>query len=187
RQRAEIAIAAERRLQQLVILASRDLHRAKALEVISHELSVEQLEAAGAQTRDQVDEGDLGRVAHAVEHALAEEGAAERDAVEPTDQSIVFEDLNAVAVAAAGKLTIKDAEPRSDPRTLTPGLRLGAAVQHAVEVAVDGHGKAVRSHRARQPSGQVKAIERDDPAHLRLDPIERRIVRALGHGKDAAS
>jgi hypothetical protein len=32
-----------------------------------------------------------------------------------------------------------------------------------------------------------KTIERNDAAHLRLDPIERRVVGAVRHGKDAAS
>src|SRR3954462_10373795 len=143
RQRAEIAIAAERRFQQLVILASRDFDRTKALEVIGDELSVEQLEAAGPQTRDQVDEGDLGGVARAVEHALAEEGAAERDAVEPADQRVAVVDLNAMAMAALVELAVEHANAGVDPGTLAPGLRLGAAIQHAVEVAVDHHGEAV--------------------------------------------
>ena len=43
---------------------------------------------------------DLGGVARAVEHALAEEGAAERDAVEPADQLVAVIDLDGVAMAA---------------------------------------------------------------------------------------
>ena len=66
------------------------------------------------------------------------------------------------------------------------GLRLGAAVEHGVEVAVDGDGEAVGAHRAGEPRRQVKAIERNDAAHLRLDPVERRVLRALRHRKDAA-
>src|SRR5262249_4477748 len=186
RQRAKVAITAERCFQQLVILAPRDLDRTKALEVVGHKLSIEQLEAAGPQTRDQVDEGDLGSVARAVEHALAEEGAAERDAVEPTDQQIAVVDLNAVAMAALVELAIEHTDAGIDPGALAAGLRLSAAIQHAVEVAVDHHGKAVRSHRTREPAGQMKTVERNDPAHLGLNPVERRIVRALGHGKDAA-
>src|SRR5689334_1343233 len=73
RQRTEIAVAAEGCFQQLVILAPRDLDCAKALEVVGHELSVEQPEATGPQTCDQMNKGDLGRVSGAMEHALAEE------------------------------------------------------------------------------------------------------------------
>ena len=32
----------------------------------------------------------------------------------------------------------------------------------------------------------MKAIERNDAAHVRLDPIERRIVRAFRHRENAA-
>ena len=62
-----------------------------------------------------------------------------------------------------------------------------AALEHAVEVAVHGDGEAVGAHRADEPRRHVKTIERNDAAHLRLDPIERRVVGAVRHGKDAAS
>src|SRR6185369_51997 len=143
-------------------------------------------EAAGAQARDQMDERDLGRVARAMEHAFAEEGAAERDAVEAADQRVAVVDLDAVAMPALVELVVEHADAGIDPGALTPWLRLGAAVQHAVEVAVDHHRKAVRSHRTGEPARQVKTVEWNDPAHLRLDPVERRIVRALSHRKDAA-
>src|SRR5262249_54323545 len=142
RQRREIAITAERRFQQLVILAPRDLNRTKALEVVGDKLGIEQLEAAGPQTRDQMDEGDLGGVARAVEHALAEEGAAERDPVKTPDQRVAVVDLDAVAMAALVELAIEHADAGIDPGALAAGLWLGAAIQHAVEVAIDHHGKA---------------------------------------------
>ncbi len=49
-------------------------------------------------------------------------------------------------------------------------------------VTVKRSERTVRASRAEH----VKAVERDDAAHLRLDPIERRILRVLRHGKDAA-
>src|SRR5215813_13309550 len=85
------------------------------------------------------------------------------------------------------ELVVEHADAGIDPGALTPWLWLGAAVQHALEVTVDRYGEAVRSHGARKPSGQVKTVERDDPAHLGLDPVERWIVRAFGHGEYAAS
>ena len=47
-----------------------------------------------------MDERDLAGVGLPREHALAEEGAAERDAVEPADQLAVAPGLDAVGVAA---------------------------------------------------------------------------------------
>ena len=67
-----------------------------------------------------------------------------------------------------------------------PGSRLGAAVDHRVEVAVDGDLEAVRAHGAREPRRDVEALERNDAALVRLDPIERRVVGAFRHRKDAA-
>jgi hypothetical protein len=52
-------------------------------------LRVEEVEAAGAQARNQVGEGDLRGVAGAAEHALAEEGRAQPHAVEATDKFAV--------------------------------------------------------------------------------------------------
>ena len=51
------------------------------------ELGVEELEAAGAEAGDEVDEGDLRGVALTAEHALAEERRTEDDAVEAAHQS----------------------------------------------------------------------------------------------------
>jgi hypothetical protein len=51
---------------------------------------------------------------------------------------------------------------------------------------VDADAELVGAHRARKPARHMKGIERNDAALLRLDPIERRIVGALRHRKDAA-
>ena len=61
-----------------------------------------------------------------------------------------------------------------------------AAVEHCIKIAVDPHGEPAGTHRARQPGRYVEAIERNDAAPLRLDPVKRRIVSAFGHGEDAA-
>ena len=67
--------------------------------MVGDELRVEQPVAAGFEPRDQMHQRDLGSVARAVEHAFAEEGAAERDAVEPADQIVAVIDFDAVAMA----------------------------------------------------------------------------------------
>src|SRR5262249_50005006 len=113
-ERAEIAFAQQRRLQQLVILPPRQLDRTEGLEVIGHELGVEQLEAAGLEPRHQVHERDLGGIARAVKHALAEEGAAERDAVEAADQRLVLVDLEAVAMPPLVQLAVELADALVD-------------------------------------------------------------------------
>ncbi len=78
--------------------------------MLGHELGVEQAEAAGPQPRHEVDERDLRGVALAVEHALAEEGAAEPHAVEAADQPAVAPDLDRVAVAEVEQLAVEAAD-----------------------------------------------------------------------------
>src|SRR5262249_58751686 len=92
----------------------------------------------------------------------------------------------AVAMAALVELAIQHADARIDPGARAAGAGSGAALEHRVEVAIDGDRETVGAHGAREAARHVKALERDDAAHLRLEPIERRILRALRHGKDAA-
>ena len=89
-------------------------------------------------------------------------------------------------MAALMKLAIEGADARVDPgaRAAGPGFRAG--LDHGVEVAVDGNGETIGAHRADQPRRHVKAIERNDAAQLRLEPIERRVVGAFRHREDAA-
>ena len=87
-----------------MVLAARHLDRAERLEMVGHELSVEQREAAGAKPCDQMHQRHLRGVARAMEHTLAEERAAEAYAVEPADEFAVFIGLDAVAMADAEEL-----------------------------------------------------------------------------------
>ena len=149
-------------------------------------LGVEQGEAAGDQAGDEMDQRHLRGIACAVEHALAEERAAEVDAVKPADQGIVLPHLHAVAMAEAGEPGIEGADAAVDPGVVAAGFRLGAAVDHLAERLVDGDRETVRAHGAGQPGGDFQAVERDDAALFRLDPEQGRIVGAFRHRKDAA-
>jgi len=77
----EIRFASDRLVEQRGIAPPRDLDRAKAAQVLGDILGVEQFEAAGDQPRHQMHQRHLRGVADAMKHALAEEGAAEADAV----------------------------------------------------------------------------------------------------------
>jgi hypothetical protein len=79
------------------------------------ELRVEQSEAAIFQPGDQVDEGDLARVAGSREHALAEERAAEMHAVKPSHKLSVLPDLHGVAMAQRKQFAIKAPDAPIDP------------------------------------------------------------------------
>jgi hypothetical protein len=66
-----------------------------------HELAIEKRVAAHLQARDQPGEGDLRRVRGLAEHALAEEGAAERDPVKTAGEGIAVPDFDRMGVAEA--------------------------------------------------------------------------------------
>src|SRR6202012_640456 len=128
----------------------------------------------------------LGGVASAVKHALAEKGAAEIDAIEPTDEIVVLPDFDAVAMAKRMQPAVEVADAPVDPGVLAALLRRGAAGDHGLERTVDRDREGAGTPLAREPRGDAKALERDHAAHLRLDPEQRRIVGALGHREDAA-
>ena len=169
-----------------MIAALGDLDRAERHQVIGDILGVEQPVSAGAQARHQMHQRDLRCVAGAMEHALAEEGAAERNAIETADQRIAVIDFDAVGMPVVVEAAVDLADAAVDPGFGAVLLGFGAALDRAVEIPVDPDGIGRRAHGARQPRGDVKAIERNDAAHLRLDPIERRILGALCHREDAA-
>jgi hypothetical protein len=65
-------------------------------------------------------------------------------------------------------------------------VRPGAAVDHRLEIAIADDRVGFRPHRAGKPPGNVEGIQRNDAAQFRLDPVKRRVVGTLRHGKDAA-
>ncbi len=164
----------------------RDFDGAEAAQMLGDILGVEQHETAGDQPRHQMHQRHLRGVADAMEHALAEEGAAEADAVEPADQFVLLPDLDAVAMAEFVQAEIEIADALVDPGVVAAGLRRGAAGDHRLERGVDGHGEGVGAHGARQARRDAKTIERDHAAQFRFDPEQGRIVGAFGHRKDAA-
>src|SRR5665213_3787624 len=114
---------------------------------------------------------DLGGVARAVKHALAEEGTAERDAVKPAHQRVAVVHLDGMAMTALEQATIDLADAFVDPGAVAVGLGLGAAVDHRVEIAVDPDRERRAAYGAREPRRQMKALEQDDAAQVRLDPV----------------
>ena len=121
-----------------------------------------------------------------MKHALAEEGAAQADAIEPADEVVILPDLDAVGVSEFVQPDIEIADALVDPGVVAARLRRRAAGDDRLERAVDGDREGVGAHRARQARGDAKAVERNHAAHFRLDPEQRRIVGALGHREDAA-
>jgi len=86
--------------------------------VVGLELAIEQGEAADLQPRDQPRQRDLGGIGGAAHHALAEEGATERQAIEPADQPIAVPAFDRMRMAHR----VEAAESRFD-RMVDPRFR----------------------------------------------------------------
>jgi hypothetical protein len=69
--------------------------------VPGHELAVEQGETADPQPGDEPGDRDLGRVARAADHALAEERAAKREAVKAAGEAVAVPYLDRMRETAA--------------------------------------------------------------------------------------
>ena len=98
-----------------MVLRARDFLGAELAEVFSHELGVQQPVAAADQTGHEVDQRHLRGVPPAGEHALAEEGAAERDAVQAAHQLAVLPALDAVGVALLVQAQVQTFDGSVDP------------------------------------------------------------------------
>src|SRR6185437_1935907 len=112
----------------------------------------------------------LARIAGAAVHALAEERAAQRHAIEAADQHAVAPALDAMREARAEELGIERDDLLIDPRLGPLRRRLGAAAHHRFEGAVAAHLEEVAAHGAPQSLREMEGIERQDAALLRIDP-----------------
>ena len=87
--------------------------------------------------RSEMHERDLRGVAFGREHALAEERAVERNAVEAADNSIAVPHLDGVAGAEVEQVAVERADARVDPGRHAAGARCRTAIDHAIVVIVD--------------------------------------------------
>ena len=145
------------------------------------ELAVEQFPAARDQPRDEMCKCDLRGVARAADHRFAEKGAPERDAVEAACQLAVQPAFDAVRVAELEQSVVTRLDHRIDPRRRPIARGLGAERDHVGEGGVGGDAKAVRHDDFFQAVRQVEAVQGQDRAQPRFDPMDRRVVRPVGH------
>lgn len=145
------------------------------------ELAVEQAPAARDQPRDEMRERDLRCVARTADHRFAEEGAPERDAVKAADEAAFVPAFDAVRMAEAKESRIARLDQRVDPRRRPVGRGLRAQRHHPGEGGVGGDAKAVGDDDLFQAARQAEAIERQDRAQPRFDPMHRRVVGPVGH------
>src|SRR6185312_2966967 len=144
----EIPFAGKSLDQFLAVVRTGNVLRPELGQVAGDELGVEQLVAAGEQPRDKVCQRHLGGVTGQREHALAEEGGAQRDAVEAAEKLAVLPTLDAVRDPASVELAVEHLDRAVDPGLLPSWPRLGAGFDHRLEGAVDAHLEPVAPDRA---------------------------------------
>src|SRR6478752_3125173 len=102
-------------------------------------------------------ERDLRGVARAMKHALTEKRAAQRHAIQTSDQFVAIIDFDRVAMAALEQGAIDASNARIDPGAGTVLFRLGASFDHGVEIAIDVDRPVRRAYRSRKPRGNMKS------------------------------
>ena len=113
--------------QPSLVLVARQFLGAELRQVRGDELRVQQPEAAQAQPRDQVHQRHLRGVAGGAEHALAEEHAADRHAVEAADQVSVLPGFHRMGMAELVQFAEQALDLRVDPGIVAAGRRMRAA------------------------------------------------------------
>lgn len=149
------------------------------------ELAVEQFPAAGAEPRDEVRERDLRGIARAADHRFAEKGAAERHAVEPARELAIQPAFDAVRMAELEQTVVARPDYGIDPRCRPVVGGRGAERDHVGKGGIGGDAKAVGHDHLFQAVRQVEVVERQDRAQPRFDPMDRRVIRPVGHRKNA--
>ncbi len=181
----EVPRRCQGRVEQSLIGRARHFNRPEPFEMIGQELRVEQPEPADPKPRDERRKGAFRCVGHPREHAFAEERRPQLDPVQPADEAAVLPALDRMGVAAREQPAIGGDDRRIDPRLGTLGRRLGASCHDAGKVAVGGDAEALRAQHLGETAGQMKAVERQDAALLRLDPEHVARGAVVGHREDA--
>src|SRR6185312_10193284 len=111
---------------------------------------------------------------------------AEMHAVKAADQLVPLPDLDRVAMTEREQIAVEAPDPPVDPGAAPARARRGAALDHRLEGLVDLDLETAVPDGARQPPRHMHLVERQDAAPLWLDPVQRIVLGAFGHGKDAA-
>jgi len=156
--------------------------------MVGVELCVEQAKAADDQPSHQVHQRHLRCIGLAREHALAEEGGVDGDAIEAADQFPVLPALDAVRLAAGVELTVQPLDIGVDPSLVAivgaVRIRRRALGHHLGEGRIHPHLEPVLPHRAGEALGHVEGVQREDAAQVRIDQVQLAGLAVLRHGED---
>jgi len=173
------------RFRRAAVERARNLLGAELPQMMRDELGVEQTKAPQSEARHEMGERNLAGIAHAAEHALAEEGAADANAVEPADQLLRVPRLHAVGAAEAVELEIGCTHLGCDPGAGTRRARCRTSVDHASEIPVDREVETAVAQRLGETAGAAELLRKEDRARVWRPPQDR-LSRGIP-GKDAAA
>ena len=169
----------------MTIVLAPDLDDSELTQMRCLELGVQQLEAAFSEAGRKMDERHLARVRHLMEHALAEEGRAQGDAVEAAAQTAVAPGFDRMGEAHFMQPDVKPFDRRVDPGFLAPRRGQGAGANDLPEGRVAAHLEVAASQAPPETPRYMEVVERQDAAAIRIDPVDLLRVAAFGHWKDA--
>ena len=166
--------------QAFQVFASGNLHGSQAPGVGRNHLDVEQLEASLPKVAEEKSEGDFGGIGAAVEHRFAGEEAFESDAVDAAGEFAILPAFDAVGEAALVEVGVGLDHVGSDPGTFFP---VGAALDDAGEIAVEGASESAGAKGAGQAAGSVEAVQFEDGPGIGRPPQDRAFF--IEPGEDA--
>src|SRR5487761_1435826 len=108
-------------------------------------------------------------IALAREHAFAEEGAAQCDAVQATDESSLTPTFDAVREALAVEGGVERDDLSVDPGFLALLCRYGAVPDGGAKVGIASDFEPPGPYRPCKALGKVKPVERQHAAQLGID------------------
>src|SRR5258708_13875171 len=117
-----------------------------------------------------MDERHIDGICNADEHAHAEEGGAELDAVEPAGEHAIRPAFNAMGRPALEERGVEGDDLVVDPGLRPVGRRLGAAAHDGLEGAVAAYGEAAAADRSAQAARNVESIEGQGAGAHPIDP-----------------
>ena len=176
-------------LEYLHVLGVGDDASAHRLEVRCLYLAVDHQSAVLLHELGEEDKRELACAGHEREHALADEAASERHAVESAHESVALPHLHALRKVLAVELGVGVYYILAKPRSFRVVASVGflAATYHAVEVVTDRHVVLAlvnqRAHRVRH----VYLFGEDDKALLRTVPQRLVVVAEREPRKDAVT
>lgn len=153
--------------------------------MIGLELAVEQGEPADPQPRHEPSERHLRRVALPRHHALAEERAAKREAIEAADQPITVPAFDRMRKAEPVERGEGGFDLPADPGFGAVGGAFGTEADHGLEGGIGGDAEAIGGDRLFERARQMESIERQDRAALGFYPIDAIGLAMIGHREHA--